>query len=121
MVVVGAAIEEYVPRAKPSPYAKRYWTEDLIKLRSDYTCQRNKASRARRQVYRERNLEQSAQTAKRVYYKALRQQKKSHWDDFSEDAENIWQASRYMVPGQDTSALFSPIPFLQKSETVLAN
>lgn len=52
-----------------------------------------------------------------MYYKALRGQKKSQWEDFPEDAENFWQASRYKTD-QDTKASLSPIPTLQKSETV---
>lgn len=36
MDVVLDAIHDLVPRAKPSPYAKRWWTTDLTKLRRTY-------------------------------------------------------------------------------------
>lgn len=36
------------PIAKPSPYAKRWWTDDLTRLRKVYTRLRNQASTERR-------------------------------------------------------------------------
>jgi hypothetical protein len=47
MEVVLDAIDKLVPRAKPPPYAKRWWTTDLTRLRRTYTFWRNLA-RARR-------------------------------------------------------------------------
>lgn len=47
--VVQKAVDDHVPIAKPSQYAKRWWTKDLTKLRKDYTCLRNQAARLRRQ------------------------------------------------------------------------
>lgn len=76
MGVIGAAVSKLVPKAKPSQYAKRWWSEDLSKLRSEYTLCRNQESRARRQGYRDGDLEQQAQVAKIVYYKTLRSLKK---------------------------------------------
>lgn len=43
MDVVVDTINSLVPRAKPSPYAKRWWTTDLTKLRRAYTFWRNLA------------------------------------------------------------------------------
>jgi hypothetical protein len=43
MGVVLGAIEELTPRAKPSPYAKRWWTKDLTHLRRRYTYWRNRS------------------------------------------------------------------------------
>lgn len=37
MQVVLEAVNSLVPKAKPSPYAKRWWTQDLTKLRKVYT------------------------------------------------------------------------------------
>ena len=31
------ALEAHCPRAKPSPYTKRWWNEDLTALRKSYT------------------------------------------------------------------------------------
>jgi hypothetical protein len=45
---INAILEEHVPRAKESPYAKRWWLKDLTLLRQDYTAKRNKATTLRR-------------------------------------------------------------------------
>lgn len=38
---------------------------------------------------------------KNVYFKTIYEQKKKHWDDFLEDKENIWQASKYLSNNTD--------------------
>ena len=43
MTIVLEAIHALTPKAKPSPYAKRWWTTDLTNLRRIYTSQRNQA------------------------------------------------------------------------------
>lgn len=45
--IVLEGIEKLVPLAKPSPYNKRWWTEDLSQLRKRYTLFRNQARRQR--------------------------------------------------------------------------
>ncbi len=114
MSLMTEAMDKHVPIAKASQYAKRWWTEDLTALRSEYTQQRNQASRARRHGFNTAHLEISARTAKRRYYTALRKQKKRHWKEFLDESANIWQASSYMTD-QKSKALFSPIPVLQSS------
>ncbi|KJZ69203.1 hypothetical protein HIM_11403 [Hirsutella minnesotensis 3608] len=48
MRVVLGAIHELTPRARPSPYAKRWWTQDLTQLRRAHTFWRNLS---RRELY----------------------------------------------------------------------
>jgi hypothetical protein len=43
------ALEAHCPQAKPSPYTKRWWNEDLTALRRSYTYWRNRACAMRRQ------------------------------------------------------------------------
>ncbi|RKK50681.1 hypothetical protein BFJ69_g18028, partial [Fusarium oxysporum] len=42
MTAVLEAVQALTPRAKPSPYAKRWWTHDLTQLRHVYTYWRNR-------------------------------------------------------------------------------
>ncbi|KAI7758835.1 hypothetical protein LZL87_013818 [Fusarium oxysporum] len=78
MSVVLDAINDLVPRAKPSPYAKR-------------ACRRRGREAA--------DLEQKAREAAKEYHDAIRRQKKAHWDSFLEDGANIWQSAKYLSPG----------------------
>ena len=48
MDVVLEAVHALTPKARPSPYAKRWWTTDLTKLRRVYTYWRNRAKNQRR-------------------------------------------------------------------------
>jgi hypothetical protein len=43
MQVVLEVVNTLTPKAKPSPYEKRWWTRDLTKLRQVYTYWRNRA------------------------------------------------------------------------------
>ncbi|KAF5719708.1 reverse transcriptase [Fusarium mundagurra] len=88
------AIHELVPRAKPSPYAKRWWTADLTKLRRTYTFWRNLARVRRRAGQRVDSLENRAKEASGEYHDAIRRQKKAHWDDSLADGTNIWQVAK---------------------------
>jgi ribonuclease HI len=108
--VVTRAIRKHVPMAKPSPYAKRWWTTDLTQLRRSYTHWRNRARAIKRAgVYIPEILRQCAE-AKRTFFKTVRQQKKHHWTEFLQDTANIWQAGRYLDPLTNTG--FTRIPNL---------
>jgi ribonuclease HI len=109
--LVTPALDRYAPRAKPSPYAKRWWTEELSQLRKDYTYWRNRARSARRSGTRNPNLETMSKEHKQRFYNTMRQQRKTHWQDFIADAKNIWKVSRYLDPTKGTA--FSHIPSLQ--------
>jgi hypothetical protein len=89
MTVVLEAIYALTPKAKPSPYAKRWWTKDLTKLRRVYTHFRNRARTLRRAGIESRELEQQAKDAAKEYHDAIRRQKKAHWNEFLEDNANI--------------------------------
>lgn len=113
--VIKAAISKFVFKAKPSQYAKSWWSKNSGKLCSEYRLYRNQKLQAYYQNYKDRDLEQEAQLIKRIYYKKLQSLKKLHWNNFFEDWKNIWQASKYMT-NQNATALFCSISFFQKSE-----
>ncbi|KAE8551008.1 hypothetical protein EYB25_007240 [Talaromyces marneffei] len=113
MTVVMEAVSKLTPKAKPSPYAKRWWTADLTQLRYIYTYWRNQARAQRRAGRAIPDLEQQAHEAAKEYHDAIRKQKKAHWEDFLADDTNIWQATKYLKPGG--SPLSDKIPPLTKS------
>lgn len=112
-------MERYVPLAKPSPYAKRWWTEDLSQLRRDYTYWRNKLTKVRRNGLRDPHFTEMAKTYKKRFHDAMRNQRKTHWQDFIADAKNIWTVSRYLDPSKGSS--FSQIPALRNNDDRLVS
>jgi endonuclease/exonuclease/phosphatase family metal-dependent hydrolase/ribonuclease HI len=114
MTVVLEAVQALTPRAKPSLYAKRWWTTDLTQLRRVYTYWRNQARTQRRMGHVFPDLEQQANDAAKEYHDAVRRQKKAHWDDFLADDSNIWQAAKYLDP--HSRSAFDKIPPLTRQD-----
>ncbi|KAG9185064.1 hypothetical protein G6011_03011 [Alternaria panax] len=99
--------------ARPSPYAKRWWTQDLTQLRRIYTHWRNRARAARRTGVARPDLEETAKGASKQYHDAIRQQKRKHWDDFLADNDNIWNAAKYLKAGSEA---FGTVPALRRTD-----
>ena len=114
MHAVQEAVFALTPKAKPCPYAKRRWTQDLTKLRRVYTYWRNRARAQRRGGEALPTLEQQARAASKEYHDAIHRQQRTHWDDFLADDANIWKATRYLQPDQGSSC--SRIPQLRRAD-----
>ena len=114
MGTVAAAMTLLTPKAKPTPYAKRWWTIDLTQLRRTYTYWRNQARSLRRRGYVGSDIEERANKAAKEYHYRIRQRKDQHWEEFLEDKTNIWQAAKYSAPSSDS--LFAKIPPLNKED-----
>jgi hypothetical protein len=80
--IVATAVKALTPTARPSPYAKRWWTQDLTRLRREYTNLRNRARAQRRGGRLNEALEAEAREAAREYHRTLRRQKKGRWEEF---------------------------------------
>jgi hypothetical protein len=74
MRVVVDAVSSLTPKAKPTLYAKRWWTRDLTKLRQVYTYWRNRARTQRRGGEALPALEQQARAAAKEYHDAIHKQ-----------------------------------------------
>ena len=114
MLTVSETVHMFIPKAKPSPYAKRWWTSDLTRLHKEYTQCRNRAKNIRRWGTRDRILEALSKEASKQYHDAIQRQKKEHWYDFLADDANIWQATKYLNPSQGSS--FDKVPLLERAD-----
>ena len=114
MRIVLAAILDLTPRARPSPYAKRWWTTDLTRLRQIYTFWRNQARARRRAGPPAPDLERKSKEAAKEYHDAVRKQKRRHWEEFLADDGNIWRASKYL--GKGSANVEEKVPPLKKED-----
>ena len=91
-------LKEHTPEVKDSPYMKAWWDEDLTTLRKAYTRLRNWNNDLRRWGGDRTESKERARVAKGVLHTAIRDKKRTHWDNFLKDADNIWKAARYLDP-----------------------
>jgi hypothetical protein len=85
--VINTVLEEHVPRAKESPYAKRWWTKELSNLRKDYTILRNRITTLRRRGEYSTQARMAAHLARRTYLDEIDKQRKQHWKDFLDNPD----------------------------------
>lgn len=89
---------EEIPKAKPSPYAKRWWTPLLTELRKDMSTWLNRWTTSKRQGSPCMFFLVNARQAKQLHFREMKRQKKLHWEAFLEDPHNIWRAHSYTKP-----------------------
>jgi len=116
MDVVMPAVDESVPVAKPSPYTKRWWNEELTGLRKDYSFWRNRARAERRAGRETRHTREMAEQFKKRFHDAIRNRRKTHWLEFLAEAENIWTVAKYMNANQSSN--FAKIPTIKVGDTL---
>ena len=88
-------VEELVPKTKPSPYMKRWWSTELTRSRAA-------ARRIGRRAYAWRGdptdkVHDEYKVARNQYVAAIKKSKQEHWEAFLEevDMKTIWTAHKY--------------------------
>jgi len=93
--VILKTIDKTVPRRKPSPYVKRWWTKELDKARKEA----RKTSRAARHYRRQpaHSTHVKRRQARNRYAKLLRKTKKDHYEEWIEGItqRTIWDANKF--------------------------
>ncbi|KAK6987876.1 Endonuclease/exonuclease/phosphatase, partial [Favolaschia claudopus] len=106
------ALKQATPVSKPSPYARRWWTKALSELRKRF----HKAERRARRRNASEECREEASRCKREYFNAIRCQKRRHWREWLEAANerSVWLAYKYAAAPSNPTA--SRIPPLKKPD-----
>ena len=97
-------MERVVPKSKPSPYAKRWWTKDLEDARREA-----RRAAAATKIYRQFPLHSSHREAKKArnrYYELINKSKHDHWESWLEgiSSKNVWDTHKFTAaPASDGS------------------
>ena len=87
-------IQDKVPLTKPSPYAKRWWNEELSKMRTEVKRMARRAMKVRG-LQGHPDLARHAEIRNR-YAEAIRKAKDDHWAKWLAklDTSTVWDANR---------------------------
>ena len=94
-VAVNGVLEEHVTRARPSPYTKRWWTDELKTLRLSLSAARNRLTTVRRRGEDVTEAAASVKLVRRQYMDKIEHCKREYWTEFLDNRENIWKAYAY--------------------------
>lgn len=98
-----------VPKKKPSPYSKCWWTPELTGLHQKFKHAENRAYKPRSTPEERAAVDR----AKRKYKAAIRRAKWHCWKEFLEDATemSIWQANKYATQAE-TPTKAAALPYI---------
>ena len=109
------AIERNVPKSRPSPYSKRWWTADLTEMKKANKTLARRAYRHRGDP--EHTAHEEHEQVRRRYADAIEKAKKSHWEEWLESlqGEEIWVANKY-VDKTSSDGAQARIPTLKRKD-----
>ena len=107
-------------RARSSPYAKRWWNRELTELKTKQSQLRNWVRRLHRDGVNDLVLEEAAKAATKRYYNVIYYQKKSHWEKFIAERDNIWKVVKLMEPKKLLAFAKVP-PLIRANNSVIEN
>ena len=109
---VTEVIEAVVPRLKLSPHTKRWWSNELRKMKKAVIKKGRKAHRQRFNL--QHPIHDEYRVFRRQYAKAIRTAKQQHWEEWLESLNEttVWTASRY-ANSPPTDASCTKVPNLK--------
>jgi ribonuclease HI len=114
-ITIQNIIEQVVPKSKPNPHSKRWWTKDL-------TMMRREVAKLSHLSYRNRSFahhysHEEHRIKRNQYSEAIKKVKKAHWIDWLEDlsGNEIWTANKYLTASAGDGGL-SRIPTLKRPD-----
>lgn len=106
-------VHSSVPRARPSPHAKRWWMTDLTLLRSWLCSARNHVNTMRRRGVDPSEAQMTFQATQKEYSLQIDKHKRAPWKDYLQDPSNIWKANAFTRMASQGTAM----PTLHQEET----
>ena len=93
---IQAAIEAKVPISKPTPFSRRWWSNELSTLKKQLNCLNNESYRYRALANHPSHA--AHKSIRNEYGEAIKRAKEQHWQDFLEHADGptIWAANCYI-------------------------
>jgi hypothetical protein len=97
MNIIQWTIAEYVPKTKPCPYTKCWWTKELSDLKNTKNCLSNKAHKFHDIVNHPDKIKHKE--AVNTFAETLEQTVKSHWVDWLKNVstKDIYIANKYVT------------------------
>ncbi len=94
--IVQDVIELYVPWTKPSPYIKRWWTDELSVLRKHLRTVQKKAYRV--QMFSDHPIHEEKRQIRKAYVEAMDATKTRCWMEWLENAggSSIWEICSFI-------------------------
>lgn len=94
-----------VPRVKPSPYAKRWWSPELALLRKSVSASKNFLTTLRRRGENTTEARRALYSIRREYFYRMEQQKREHWKSFLAGPNNICKAHAHARTANQPNAV----------------